>query len=113
MELLQKNKLIKFKKKNKGNKILIEAVNRLISTVEEADWKQKSDVKTDRPDADCVHSDGFYFFNIDIHRTMIMLLFDDDEASVVWVGSHDEYEATFRNNKGTIQKWLRKRDYIE
>ncbi len=26
---------------------------------------------------------------------------------VLWVGSHDEYERVFKNNKKTIEKWLR------
>ncbi len=28
---------------------------------------------------------------------MILLEFDDDEASVVWVGTHQEYETTLKN----------------
>jgi mRNA interferase HigB len=65
------------------------------------------DLKKSRPDADRVHSDGFYFFNLNIHRTMILVEFDDDEASVVWVGTHLDYEKVFKNNINTIKKWLR------
>lgn len=65
-----------------------------------------------RPDADCVHSKGFYFFDISIHRTMILIEFEAGVASIVWCGSHDEYELTFKNNKSTIQKWLRSREWI-
>jgi len=65
-----------------------------------------------RPDADCVHNDGFYFFDISIHRTMILIEFDKNEASVAWVGSHSEYDRTFKNNKKTIRNWLKSNDWI-
>jgi len=65
-------------------------------------------------DADCIHNDGFYFFNISIHRSLILIELDEEgEATILWVGSHDEYERTFKNNKSTIEKWLRKNEYIE
>lgn len=67
-----------------------------------------------RTDADCVHNDGFYFFDINIHRILILIEFDDDgEATILWAGSHQEYELTFKNNKSTIEKWLRKNGYID
>lgn len=43
---------------------------------------------------------------------MILLEFNDDEASIVWADSHDNYEKTFKNNKSVIKKWLKSRDYI-
>lgn len=112
MELLQKSKLIKLKRKNRGNIKLINAIDCLICDIENAGWNKKTDVKTSRPDADCVHSDGFYFFNINIHRTMILIVFDDNEATVVWSGSHDEYQNIFKGNKNTIEKWLRTQNLI-
>ncbi|MDR7212567.1 hypothetical protein [Flavobacterium piscis] len=39
--------------------------------------------------------------------------YDDGEATIVWAGTHQEYEATFKNNKLTIEKWLRKNSYIK
>ncbi|WP_200817111.1 type II toxin-antitoxin system HigB family toxin [Chitinophaga eiseniae] len=67
-----------------------------------------------RKDADCVHSDGFYFFNINDHRSFVMIDFDGEgNATIIWVSSHDEYERTFKNNKSTIEKWLRKNGHIE
>lgn len=43
-----------------------------------------------------------------------MIEFDDEgEATIVWAGTHDEYEKTFKNNKSTIRKWLVDRNYIE
>ncbi|MBL7890883.1 MAG: type II toxin-antitoxin system HigB family toxin [Bacteroidia bacterium] len=128
MEFVSKQKLLKLKKKNRGNIPLQEAVDKLIKDIEEAKWKSKTDVKASRIDADCVHNDGFFFFNINVHRTMVLLEFsiEDDqsiedkkddsyqgEASVVWVGTHEEYESTFKNNKDTIEKWLRGKELIE
>lgn len=112
MELLRKNKLTKLKRKNRGNRKLISAIDKLISDIESANWTKKTDVKSARPDADCVHSDGFYFFDINVHRTMILIVFDDDEATIIWTGSHDEYDKTFKGNKTTIEKWLRNQQFI-
>lgn len=112
MRLLAKNKLEKLKKKNRGNQKLVKAIDQLIVDIENSDWEDELSMKSDRPDADCVHNDGFYFFNINIHRSMILIEFMDDEASIVWCGNHDDYERIFENNKDTIEKWLRKNDYI-
>ena len=112
MELLRKNKLTKLKRKNRGNGKLINAIDKLISDIESANWTKKTNIKMSRPDADCVHSDGFYFFNINVHRTMILIVFEDDEATVVWTGSHDEYDKTFKGNKTTVEKWLRNQQLI-
>ena len=60
-----------------------------------------------RPDADCVYGGSHYFFNINVHRTMILIEFEpDNEATILWAGSHDEYELTFKNNRNVIEKWL-------
>ena len=107
MKLLRKHKLNKLKSKNRGNTKLIKAIDKLISDIEKANWTKPTDIKDTRPDADCVHSDGFYFFDLNVHRTMIMVVFENDEATVIWTGSHDEYDNTFKGNKTTIEKWLR------
>jgi mRNA-degrading endonuclease HigB of HigAB toxin-antitoxin module len=112
LELFRKHKLIKLKQKNRGNNKLSIAIDKLITDIETAQWSKKTDVKESRPDADCVHSDGFYFFDINIHRTMILIVFENDEATVVWTGSHDEYNKTFKGNKRTIEKWLRNQKLI-
>ncbi len=106
LKLLQKHKLNKLKKKNQGNIKLSKAIDKLISDIEDSKWKKQTDIKATRPDADCVHSDGFYFFDLNIHRTMILIVFEDNEATVVWAGSHDDYDKTFKGNKTTIKKWL-------
>lgn len=113
MRVLGKNKILKVKKKNIGNKKLCNAIDELISDLEgfEPDKQIINDI---RKDADCVHNDGFYFFDINIHRTLVMIELDENgEATIVWVGTHQEYEATFKNNKNTIEKWLRNNGYIE
>ncbi len=113
MRLIGKKQLEKLKRKNKGNTSLVLEINNLIKDIEEGSWKNQTELKTVRKDADCVHSDGFYFFNISIHRTLILIEFEEDgDASVVWVGNHQEYEKTFKNNKNAIKKWLKSNNWI-
>jgi len=107
-----KRKLLKLEKKNKGNKKLTEAIRKLIKDIENADWKNSIEIEKDRPDADNIHSEGFYFFNLNIHRTMILVVFEDSEASIVWTGNHKEYDKTFKGNKSTIEKWLKNQNLI-
>lgn len=114
MRLFRKNILEKLKDKNKGNVKLTRAIDELISTIEMKAWKTKEDIKADRPDADQVHSDGFYFFNINIHRTLVLIEIAnyDGIAKVIWAGSHDRYERTFKNSKDTIKKYLSDNNWI-
>lgn len=88
MRLTNKKTLEKLKRKNRGNVPLTAAIDKLIKDIKKSKWKNQTELKRTRIDADCVHSDGFYFFNIDIHRTMILIEFDDEEASIVWAGTH-------------------------
>lgn len=113
MRIVGKKIILKIKKKNIGNRKLCCEIDNLISDLEGFE-PSKQYLKDIREDADCVHSDGFYFFNINIHRTLILIEFDEEgEATIVWAGSHDEYETIFKNNKSTVEKWLRIRNYIE
>jgi len=112
MRLTNKKALEKLKKKNRGNVPLSNAIDKLIKDIEDNEWKNQAELNKARPDADCVHSDGFYFFNINIHRTMILIEFDDGEASIAWTGTHQEYKTIFKNNKNTIKKWLNSNDWI-
>ena len=62
-------------------------------------------------------SDKFRTFNflcnINIHRTLILIEFEENgEATIVWAGSHDDYEMTFKNNRNVIKKWLRDINWI-
>ncbi len=113
MRVLGKKKILKVKKKNIGNKKLCDAIDDLIADLEKFKPNEQN-IHDIRKDADCVHNDGFYFFNISIHRTLVMIEFDEEgEATIIWIGTHQEYETTFKNNKKTIEKWLRSNSYIE
>lgn len=113
MNLLRKDRLLKLRKKNRGNIKLVKAIDRLIHDIESADWKNKLDIIKDRSDADRVHGDNFYFFDINIHRTMIMIVFHEQEAEILWVGNHDEYDNIFKGNKKTIETWIRNQGKIK
>jgi hypothetical protein len=113
MRILGKKIVVKLKRKNIGNKTLCDSIDQLIHDLEMFNPNEQK-LKEIRTDADCVHSDGFYFFNIYQHRTLILIEFDEEgEASIVWAGTHQEYEYTFKNNKSTIEKWLRNKNYID
>jgi len=112
MRLTQKSILLKVKQKNKGNIKLCKAIDELISIVEDKSWETKEDILRDRPDADQVYSDGFYFFDINIHRTLILLELSEAEATVVWAGTHHDYERIFKNSKTVIKKFLSDKGWI-
>lgn len=113
MEFIHKDKLLKLKRKNQGNIKLSQAIEKLIFEIENSEWKNKMDVIESRPDADRVHSDNFFFFNISVHRTMILILFDEQEAEILWVGNHADYDKIFKGNKKTIETWLRNQGKIK
>jgi hypothetical protein len=113
MRVLGKKIILKVKKKNIGNKKLCDEIDKLIEALENFKPEEQN-LKEIRDDADCVHSDGFYFFDINIHRTLVMVELDEEgEATIVWAGTHQEYESTFKNNRKTIEKWLRNNNYID
>lgn len=113
MRIIGKKIILKLKKKNIGNKKLCNEIDRLVTDLENFNPREKN-IRDIRKDADRVHTEGFYFFDINIHRTLILIEFDDDgEATIIWAGTHQEYESTFKNNKPTIEKWLRNKGYIE
>ena len=113
MELIHKDKLLKLKRKNQGNINLSKAIEELVFEIENSEWKNKMEVIESRPDADRIHSDNFFFFNINVHRTMILILFDEQEAEILWVGNHAEYDKIFKGNKKTIETWLRNQGKIK
>jgi mRNA interferase HigB len=101
-------------RKNKGNTKLVNSVQQLLADIEENQWNTPLDLTKTRPDADCVYGGEFYFFNINIHRTMILIEFEENgEATIVWAGSHDDYELTFKNNRNVIKKWLKDNNWIK
>jgi len=111
--LLNKKLLKKLLNKKKGDKALSKAIFKLVEDFEANSIETVKDLLNIRPDADKVHPDGFYFFNLRDHRTMILIVFEDDQATVLWCDSHNKYELTFKNNKNTIKKWLKNKNYIE
>ncbi|MCD4792659.1 MAG: type II toxin-antitoxin system HigB family toxin [Bacteroidales bacterium] len=113
MDLIRKDKLLKLKRKKQGNVKLSKAIDKLIYDIENSDWKNKLDVIETRTDADKVHSDNFFFFDINVHRTMILIVFNEQEAEILWVGNHSEYDSTFKGNKKTIETWLRNQGKIK
>ncbi len=114
MNITNKHILGKFIRKNRGNVKLIKEIQQLIEDIEENNWKTPHELTEKRPDADCVYGGEFYFFNINIHRTLILIEFEENgEATIVWAGSHDDYELTFKNNRSVIKKWLRDNNWIK
>ena len=112
MRLLNKKLLIKLKNKKKGNKSLLVAIDTLIDDITLHLFSNPLDLTSIRQDADNAHSDGFYFFDIDTYRVLVLLEFKTSDATIVWVGSHAQYEQTFKNNKKTINRWLKNREWI-
>jgi len=113
LDLIRQDKLLKLKRKNQGNIKLSKAIEKLIFEIENSEWKNKMEVIESRLDADRVHGDNFFFFDINIHRTMILIVFDEQEAEVIWVGNHSEYDKIFKGNKKTIETWLRNQGRIK
>ena len=112
MHLINRKLLVKLKVKNQGNRLLLVAIDGLIEAIGTNSWKDQIALKQTRPDADRVHSDGFFFFDVATFRVMMLLEFSDGEATAVWAGSHQEYERVFRNNKKRIKKWLKSNEWI-
>ena len=110
MEIIGKPKLIKLKKKNLGNVKLANAIDKLITDIESEKWNDQNDIYKFRPDADKI-KDGFFFFDLSAHRTLILIEIKN-LAQIVWCGNHDEYEATFKNNKDTVRKWLKSNNWL-
>ena len=112
MRIVGKKIILKLKKKNIGNIKLCTEIDRLVADLERFN-PSESNITDIRSDADKVHAEGFYFFDINIHRTLILIEFDDaGEATIVWAGTHQEYESIFKSNKSTIERWLRNKGYI-
>ncbi len=113
MRIVNKYKLGKLIRKNRGNSKLIKSIEKLIFDIEKNKWKNPHDLIETRPDADCVYGGEFYFFNINIHRTLILIEFEENgDATIVWAGNHDDYELTFKNNRNVIKKWLKDNNWI-
>lgn len=93
--------------KNRGNLRLAKAVDQLIKDLEINSAEDIGELLKIRNDADRVHSKGLYFFNLHVHRTLVLIEINKNQAEIVWAGTHKEYVRTFKNNTNTIEKWLR------
>ena len=114
MNIINKHILARLIRKNIGNVKMVKSVKQLIQDIEEKIWSNPKELIETRPDADCVYGGEFYFFNINIHRTLILIEFEKNgDATIVWAGNHDEYELIFKNNKNVIRKWLRDNNWIK
>jgi len=112
MKIANRRIIEKYLKKKRGNKILADEIKKLFETIENANWSTARQIKESRPDADKVHPDGFYFFNISYDRMLILIEIEESQATIVWCGNHKKYESTFKNNKRTIRKWLQTNNWI-
>lgn len=112
MRLINRKLLVKLKVKNQGNRLLLVAIDGLIKDICTNSWRDQIELRQTRPDADRVHSDGFFFFDLTTFRVMMLLEFSEGEVTVVWAGSHQEYERVFRNNKKRIKTWLKSNEWI-
>lgn len=113
LKIINKHILGRLIRKNRGNAKLIKSVEKLINDIEKNNWQNPQDLIETIPTADCVYGGAFYFFNINIHRTLILIEFEENgDATIVWAGNHDDYELTFKNNRNVIKKWLRDNSWI-
>lgn len=113
MKIINKQILGKLIRKNRGNSKLIKSVEQLVIDIEKNNWQNPQDLIEKRPDADCVYGGEFYFFDINIQWTLILIEFEENgDATIVWAGNHDDYELTFKNNRNVIKKWLRDNNWI-
>jgi hypothetical protein len=113
MELAGKKILSKLKDKNRGNTQLVNSLNQLQSDLENTNSASFEHLKKLRNDIEKVHNQGFYFVDIHIHRAMLFIKIKENEATIVWAGSHQEYVRLFKNNKDSIEKWLKKNNFLK
>ena len=92
VKLLNQKLLKKHLDKNRGNKSLVKAIDKLIADFETNSINSVEELLHIRSDADKIHSNNFFFFNLKDHRTMILVVFEEDESEVLWCGNHDKYE---------------------
>jgi len=133
MKLIGKRKLTKLTKKNRGNVKLNKCIKSFTDEITGATWATQQELESSVIEFDSVHPDGFYIADINIHRAMVAITFVDlkeleelegteeeveekkktlGEVDILWVGTHDDYERVFGNNKDTVKKWLRSQGHI-
>jgi len=113
MEVIGKKIILKIRAKKKGNIKLLRAVDQLIKELESLQIASFDDLKGIKGHFEKVHNDGFYFVDLHIHRALLLIKISENEAKVIWVGDHDEYVRTFKNNKNSIEKWLKSNNLLQ
>lgn len=112
MIIKRRSLLDKLVAKNQGNRRLTQAVDKLISDLEQTSFASRDELLEVRKDADRVHGKDFYFFDLYVHRTLVFIQFKEEYATIIWAGTHADYIRTFKNNTNTIEKWLREKDLL-
>ena len=113
MQLQGKAIVSRLKYKNRGNLKLFKAIDLLINDLENAELNTQDDFRMLRRDAEKVHNKGFYFLDITVHRVLILLLLEAKQVKIIWTGNHKEYERIFKNNKNSIEKWLKQNKLLQ
>ena len=90
MELANKQILNRFVKKHA---IVLRAVEKWVSEIENTQWFHHADLKNDFPNADYVGNNR-YVFNLkgDGYRVVAIVLFIEGILTVRWIGTHSEYD---------------------
>jgi mRNA interferase HigB len=110
MEIIGLKHLSKYQKRNKGNKVLNTSIKAFEKEVKNLKIENLSEVPSQW---DKVHNDGFYFIDITGKERLLALVeVEDNELTILWFDDHVRYETIFRNNKNTIEKWLRARGHV-
>ncbi|WP_229208834.1 type II toxin-antitoxin system HigB family toxin [Dyadobacter luticola] len=78
---------------------MAKAIDRLIQDLENAEVDSISEIGLIRRDAEKVHNAGYYFMDIHIHRTLILIVIEERQATIVWAGNHQDYERTLKTTK--------------
>jgi mRNA interferase HigB len=107
MEIVGRKIILKF---TRGDATLEKAFNDFLAAVTAANWQNDADVKNTFHRADRILG-GFYVFDIGSNHNLSLVLFNKGQFEIIWAGNHDDYEATFKNNKDTIKKFLKKKGY--
>lgn len=92
MHIISHRKLREFYE-SKGREDARVALERWYDIVEDAQWGNLADVKTDFPDADCV-GNQHYVFNIrgNRYRLIVVIKFTIGRVFIRFVGTHKEYD---------------------
>ena len=106
MELIDLKILNKHLSKNKGNLRLRRDVDKLKILLRDNNFNSYQELKKVRKDADNVHEEVAFFFNIHSHRILVQIDFEHYKAIILWVRNHNRYDRFFSGGKRAIKKLL-------